>query len=428
MDGSAAPADQAGIEQALDDDKLLWLDVLWTSPDDVAMLTDIFKLHPLAAADLTEFGQRPKIEDFGNLVYMVSYGIKGDGNDLTEVHCFFAEKFLVTVRRDGCHSLEKMRDRIGSPNGLLPGPNENRPTRLILLHNIMDSLIDSFFPSLAAFDDRIDELQEMIFSKPSNEQLAELFTMQRWLVSVRKLISPARDAMASLVGGMVTLPGMSADSDPYLRDLYDHLIRISDLIDSYRDLLTNAMDAYLSMVSNNLNEVMKQLAIIATIFLPLSFLTGFFGQNFAWLVGDLGGLPVFLIVGIGTELVAVLGLYWLFRRRGWIGAARPSRLAAAARGTGDAVHDATKVSAHEVPTWLTDITRDGRWRPKPAPGQAGEGQRARSRQRHQGGQLVAPGVHERVGDQQQADDGDDHHEAGPGQLPAGRADSAAERE
>ncbi len=379
MDGSSAPANKAGIEQALDNDKLLWLDVLRPSPEDVQILTDLFKLHPLAAADLTEFGQRPKIEDFGNLVYMVSYGVKGDDNDLTEVHCFFAEKFLVTVRRDGCHSLEQMRDRLGSANGQLPGPGDNRPTRLILLHNIMDSLIDSYFPSLAAFDDRIDELQEMIFSRPSNDQLAELFTMQRWLVSVRKLISPARDAMASLVAGMVTLPGMSAESDPYLRDLYDHLIRISDLIDSYRDLLTNAMDAYLSMVSNNLNEVMKQLAIIATIFLPLSFLTGFFGQNFAWLVGQLGGLPVFLIVGIGTELVAVAALYWLFRRRGWIGAARPSKLAAAVASTGDVVPDATKVSPHEVPTWLTAITHNGRWRPKPAPGQAGEGQRARSR-------------------------------------------------
>jgi magnesium transporter len=405
-DGSAAQADKAGIEQALQDDKLLWLDVLGPGPEDVAMLTDIFKLHPLAAADLTEFGQRPKVEDFGNLVYMVSYGVKGDDNDLTEVHCFFAEKFLVTVRRDGCHSLDQMRDRLGSPDGGLPGGS--RPTRLILLHNIMDSLIDSFFPSLSAFDDRIDELQEMIFSRPSNEQLAELFTMQRWLVSVRKLISPQRDAMASLVAGMITLPGMSAESDPYLRDLYDHLIRISDLIDSYRDLLSNAMDAYLSMVSNNLNEVMKQLAIIATIFLPLSFLTGFFGQNFAWLVSQLGSLPVFLIVGIGTELVAVAALYWLFRRRGWIGAPRPSRLAAAAASDGSAASgtavpggaavpggpgaaggagvpggpgaaNGTRVSPHEVPTWLTAITRDGRWRPKPAPGQAGEGQRARSR-------------------------------------------------
>ena len=207
--------------------------------------------------------------------------------------------------------------RLGKPGFQLP--TGNRPTRLILLHNLVDSLIDSFFPALSDFDDRIDQLQEQIFAKPNNAQLAELFAMQRWLVNARKIVSPMRDAMASLVAGMVELPGTTPASDPYLRDLYDHLIRISDMIDSYRDLLSNGMDAYLSMVSNNLNQVMKQLAIIATIFLPLSFLTGFFGQNFAWLVGRLGSLHTFLILGVGSELLAVGLLYWLFRRRGWIG-------------------------------------------------------------------------------------------------------------
>jgi magnesium transporter len=103
-----------------------------------------------------------------------------------------------------------------------------------------------------------------------------------------------------------------------VRDLYDHLIRINDLIDSYRDLLSNAMDVYLSTMSNRLNEVMKQLAVIATVFLPLSFLTGFFGQNFSWLVGHLNGVPAFLALGVGTEALAVAGLYLMFRRRGWL--------------------------------------------------------------------------------------------------------------
>jgi magnesium transporter len=333
-DGSGVPADPAAIEGALRDGKLLWLDVVHPAAEDVAVLRDAFGLHPLAVDDLTTFGQRPRIEDFGNLVYMVSYGVAGAGRvagaggdragsdpvagaDLAEVHCFYAENFLVTVRRSGCHSLENMRDRIGQIPALANGGK--RPVRLILLHNLMESLTESFFPTLSAFDDRIDELQEKIFAKPTKDQLAELFSLQRWLVSVRKLITPQRDMMASLVSGMVVLPGTTPESDPYLRDLYDHLIRISDLIDSYRDLLSNAMDAYLSMVSNNLNEVMKQLTIIATVFLPLSFLTGFFGQNFAWLVARLGSLPAFLLLGLGTEVLAVAGLYWLARRRGWIG-------------------------------------------------------------------------------------------------------------
>ncbi len=310
----------ASVRDALGAGTLLWLDLRQAGEDGLALLRDVFQLHPLAIEDVTEFGQRPKVEDFGGMVYLVSYGIADDGKSLTEVHFFIAEHYLVTVRKGGCPSIDELRGRLDKPGYQLP--TGNRPTRLILLHHLIDSLIDSFFPALSDFDDRIDDLQEQIFAKPNNDQLAELFAMQRWLVYARKIVSPMRDGMASLVAGMVELPGTTPDSDPYLRDLYDHMIRISDMIDSYRDLLSNGMDAYLSMVSNNLNQVMKQLAIIATIFLPLSFLTGFFGQNFAWLVGHLGSLYTFLILGVGSELLAVAGLYALFRRRGWIGSTR----------------------------------------------------------------------------------------------------------
>jgi len=317
LDGSSIGADAASVQKALGDDSLLWLDLHQADEDAIALLRDVFQLHPLALQDVTEFGQRPKIEDFGGMIYLVCYGLADDGKNLSEVHCFVAKHYLLTVRKSGCPAIDLLRSRLDMPGGQLPAGD--RPTRLILLHHLIDRLIDSFFPALSDFDDRIDELQEQMFGKPTNDQLAELFGMQRWLVDTRKIVAPMRDAMASLVAGMIELPGTTPESDPYLRDLYDHLIRISDMIDSYRDLLSNAMSAYLSMVSNNLNQVMKQLAIIATIFLPLSFLTGFFGQNFAWMVGHLGGLPTFLIFGIGSQLVATAGLYLLFRRRGWIG-------------------------------------------------------------------------------------------------------------
>jgi magnesium transporter len=116
------------------------------------------------------------------------------------------------------------------------------------------------------------------------------------------------------MGGIAQLPGLAERDERYFRDVYDHLIRISDLLDSYRDLLTSAMDVYLSTVSNRLNSVMKQLAVIATIFLPLSWLTGFFGQNFGWLVGSVGRWETF--VGVGTELLALAILLALFKRRG----------------------------------------------------------------------------------------------------------------
>ena len=309
MDGSAAQADKASIADALAAGRLLWLDVCGPSDDDVAMLADLFALHPLAAADLTEFGQRPKIEDFGNLVYLVNYGVKGSDNDLTEVHCFYAENFFVSVHRDeipaindACHALARLHtDR-----------------RLVAMYRLLDSLVDSMFPYLAAFDDRIDELQDQIFTKPTEDQLAQMFALKRQLVNVRKLVTPQRDMVSSMMTQVIPIPGMTAESERYIRDLYDHLIRISDMVDSYRDLLSGSLDAYMSMVSNRLNDVMKQLTIIATVFLPLSFLTGFFGQNFAWLVNRIGSPAAFFGIGLGTEVLAVVGLLAMFRRRGWM--------------------------------------------------------------------------------------------------------------
>jgi magnesium transporter len=154
---------------------------------------------------------------------------------------------------------------------------------------------------------------------PKESQLAELFALKRQLVDMRKLVTPQRDMVASMLTQVILIPGLTAESEPYVRDLYDHLIRISDQVDSLRDLLSGSLDAYMSMVSNRLNDVMKQLTIIATVFLPLSFLTGFFGQNFAWLVNRIGSLTAFVAIGIGTEVVAVVALLALFRSRGWMG-------------------------------------------------------------------------------------------------------------
>jgi magnesium transporter len=296
------------IERALKEGELLWLDLDDTGPDTIAVLREVFKIHPLAIEDAQEFNQRPKIEDYDDFVSLVAYGARGLDQPLEEVHAFYAEHFLVTVHRDAlpaidhaCHALTRV------------------PTtqRLMALYRLLDSLVDSMFPFLAAMDDRIDELQDQIFNNPQKEQLAGVFAMKRQLVDMRKLVTPQRDMVSSMLAGVV-LTGMTAETERYIRDLYDHLIRISDMVDSYRDLLSGSLDAYMSMVSNRMNEQMKQLTVIATIFLPLSFLTGFFGQNFAWLVNRIGSLPAFFGIGIGTEVLAVIGLLTLFKKRGWV--------------------------------------------------------------------------------------------------------------
>ena len=297
------------IERALKDDSLLWLDFADTSPETITLLREVFKIHPLAVEDAQEFNQRPKVEDYEDFVYLVAYGSLGLDQPMVEVHCFYAEHFFVTVHRD---EIPAIADACTALNRLYTD------RRLVALYRLLDALVDSMFPFLAALDDRIDELQDRIFAKPTEDQLAALFGLKRQLVDMRKLVTPQRDMVASMLTQVVPIPGMTAESERYVRDLYDHLIRISDTVDSYRDLLSGSLDAYMSVVSNRLNDVMKQLTIIATVFLPLSFLTGFFGQNLGWLVAREGSLGAFLIFGIGTELAAALGLLFMFRRRGWL--------------------------------------------------------------------------------------------------------------
>jgi magnesium transporter len=189
---------------------------------------------------------------------------------------------------------------------------------IFLLYRVVDALVDGFFPVLDRFDDEIDSLEDKILENPTEEQLGMLFEMKRSLVNFRKVVTPERDVFAGIAAGALELPGMTDDANRYYRDIYDHLIRISDLVDSYRDLLTGAVDTHLSVVSNRLNVVMKQLAIIATIFLPLSWLTGFFGQNFAVLVSHIQSTWVFWTAGIGLELAAAASLFVLFKKRQWL--------------------------------------------------------------------------------------------------------------
>jgi magnesium transporter len=298
------------IELALKEGKLLWLDLQGTDGEVLTLLREVFKIHPLAVEDAREFHQRPKIEDYDNFVSIVAYGARGLDQPLVEVHSFYAEHFFVSVHRDELPAVDEACLALGR----LPTDR-----RLIALYRLLDAMVDSMFPYLGAMDDRIDDLQDQIFVDPNQAQLSELFTLKRQLVDMRKLVTPQRDMVAAMMGQMIRIPGMTSETERYVRDLYDHLIRISDMVDSYRDLLSGSLEAYMSMVSNRLSDVMKQLTIIATVFLPLTFLTGFFGQNLGWLVNHIGSLGAFLAFGVGTEVLAVVVLLITFWRRGWMG-------------------------------------------------------------------------------------------------------------
>jgi len=317
--GKDADATQENIEKTLAGSDFFWLDLDLHDPgpdDDVAgLLTGIFHFHPLAVASAIKFGLRPRIDDFDDFTQVITFGMAGDGKEVAEIHCFITEKFVVTLHEGRCPALlavvlQRVRDH----------RDTQIPPQVGLLYLILDSLIDSFFPVLSALDDDIDDLESAILKNPTEEQLGTLFDMKRRVLAIRKVVAPQRDMIESLNGGMVSIPGLTDTDSVYFRSVYEHTIRITDMVDSYRDLISGAMDTHLSMVSNRLNVIMKQLAIVATFFLPLGFLTGFFGQNFAWLTNHLQiSLPYFLFLGIGSELVAIILLLMMFRRRGWLG-------------------------------------------------------------------------------------------------------------
>ena len=301
------------IRELLAAGSFFWLDVHAPEAADLAILRDEFGFHPLSLEDSWRFGQRPKIDEYDGYVFLVVFGASSDGDEdgLVEAHCFYSDHYLVTLHRDEAPSISALRERYVKRDEPVDDPAR-------LMHAVVDGLVDSFFPRLEVIDDRIDQLEDEIFRDAGDPELQEIFSMKRALVTMRKVVAPQRDLFASIVVGIDSFPGMTDDDQRYFRDVYDHLIRIGDMIDTYRDLLTGAMDVYLSTVSNRLNGVMKQLAIIATVFMPLTFLTGFFGQNLGWMVAHAGGLGHFLVFGIGLELMTLAIVLTYFFRRGWL--------------------------------------------------------------------------------------------------------------
>jgi magnesium transporter len=305
--------EEARIRDHLAKEEFFWLDLTSPGPKEIERLGELFDFHPLALEDTVNFGQRPKLDDFGSYVFIVFYGVgqppSPDEESLCEVHMFLSGNYLVTVHQASLPALIEQRAQI-----------EGRVihSEQFVVYRVLDALTDTFFPILSEMDDEIDELENGIVLEPRVDQLQRIFALKRDLVAMRKVVTPQRDLLARGIDTIASVPGLLLDERDYFRDVYDHLIRISDLIDSYRDLLAGAMDAYLSTVANRQNEVMKQLTIIATVFLPLSFLTGFFGMNFGFMINHvLNTLVAFLLLGIGGCLASAVGLWAYFKRKRW---------------------------------------------------------------------------------------------------------------
>jgi len=292
----------------------LWIDLAEASGAELELLKQRFGFHSLAIEDCEVANHRAKVDEYGKHLFMVLHGIAlngaGEREDtftITQLNAFLGERYLVTVHNDPVKQIEEVWKRAAED----PGCCEQGAD--FLLYLIADALADDAFPIIDDLSDQLAGIEAEILDRVDQSQLVRLLNLRRALVTIRKTLSPERDVFAMLVRRGD--PRISEKTGFYFRDVYDHLVRAYEQIDVERDLLGNAMEAYISMMENRTNIIMKQLTIFASIFLPLTFVTGFFGQNFDampyksmplyyGMLAICGGLPIGM-------------LYW-FWRRNWL--------------------------------------------------------------------------------------------------------------
>ena len=306
----------------LDDKARLWVDL--DQPDDAEfkLLADVFHFHPLAIEDTTgEHDQRAKLERYNaadiqqhkaGYFFMVFHAPDLEVKDklaTKELDLFIGERFLVTVHKKRILAVEGNVAKVGKdPKAAIEAGLD------LLLHQILDQIVDAYFPILDKLQERIDHVEDLATDSPQRVVLKRINKMKRELLGFRRTIAPQRDVLNSLTRGEI--PFIHEQARVYIRDVQDHLSRVVETVELYRDLISGARDVYLSSLSNNLNQVMKTLTIITVIALPLTVVTGFFGMNFEAIPGLHSKMGFWLAVT--GMLMAVAGLLTLFWKKKWI--------------------------------------------------------------------------------------------------------------
>ena len=294
-------------------------DMLWVSlenPDDAELniLSEIFHFHPLAIEDCMSVGyQPPKVDDFGSYIFLIVHAIHPD-HDLTELethelNIFLGENYLVTVfKGDTLQPIDAVFRKLNRDYRLTENGSD------FLCHAVLDAVVDEFMPIIDQMEDEIEWLEDQVLERPSPKTMERIINLKHSIMALRRIISPMREVINRL--SRDEFPMIDRQSRIYFRDIYDHLVRIQDLSDTIRDIVSGTMDIYLNSTSLKLNEVMKALTIVSTIFLPLSFLAGVYGMNFAANYPSYTSTnSIFIFWGI-CFFVAFGMLYW-FKRRGW---------------------------------------------------------------------------------------------------------------
>lgn len=307
------------IETFIEKWPVVWINVNGLgSTDFLEKFGDIFGIHPLALESVLNVHHRPKIEEYDNHLHMIvkMATIRNDILDIEQLSFFIGKNYILTFQeRDVDDVFDPVRQRLYK---------QERRHRFMkhdyLGYALVDALIDGYFPVLEHYTDRLAELEDIVIGKPDPSFIECIHDMKRDLQSLRHGIWPMREVLNKLSDDM---PFISDDTRIYLRSCYDHTIQIIDILETFRERASSLSDIYLSSISNKMNEVMKVLTIIATIFMPLSFITGLYGMNFDSAISPFNMPELSWYFGYPFALsimaIQVSGLLWFFKKKGWLG-------------------------------------------------------------------------------------------------------------
>jgi magnesium transporter len=282
----------------------------------IEKIGQIFSLHLLALEDVLNVQQRPKVEEYSNHLFLVARMMfLSGGLESEQISLFLAKDFVVTFQERSSDCFDPVRERIRKGQERI-----RRHAPDYLAYALLDAVVDSYFPVLEQYGERLENLEDEVVSATSAETIVEIHQAKRDLLTLRRALWPLREAVSSLLREKASL--FSDETHVYLRDCYDHSVQIIDMLETYRETASGLLDVYLSSLSNRMNGIMKVLTIIATIFMPLSFVAGVYGMNFnpaksPWNMPELEwywGYPY----ALGLMFLVIAGMLLFFRRKGWL--------------------------------------------------------------------------------------------------------------
>jgi len=291
-----------------------WIDVVGIHEVDIIEeIGKIFDLHPLIVEDIVNTDQRIKMEDFGNYIFVVLKMFFHDENKneikAEQASLILGSNFVISFQEEESDIFKPIRERIRNGKG--------RARKLgadYLAYSLLDAIVDHYFVILEKLGERIEDLEDELVVKPEPKILEEIHRLRREMIFLRKSVWPLREVIACLERGETSL--VQKSTEVYLRDVYDHTIQVMDAVETYRDMLAGMLETYLSSISNKMNEVMKVLTIIATIFIPLTFIVGVYGMNFRFMP-ELEWRWGYIIIWTIMIVVAVFMIFY-FKRKRWI--------------------------------------------------------------------------------------------------------------